>query len=331
MKSISVVIPNYNGKELLSEIIPCTKKALEVVADHEIIIVDDCSADDSVEFLRLNYPDIILFQNNKNKGFSSSVNRGLKSASKDLVFILNSDAKIFPDYFVHQLPYFDSDETFGVNGTIINWNNDDKQAGGKLLRFNSLKISSNINYYLTSVDDHFWYKTMFLSGTNILLDRKKALQINGFDELFDPFYVEDIELSLRALRMGWKLYYEPKSICRHHISKTIQSYHKRNFIQYLNIRNKYFMHFIHLTPLQLSGWFLLTMTTSFLRVFIGNINYMKAFFAFIKNYKGVIKSRRSFHSIAKNFLGKSELKSTKKVLKALSEEISHYPIKKEYY
>src|SRR5690606_32608792 len=147
------------------------------------IIVDDCSADDSVEFLRLNYPDIILFQNNKNKGFSSSVNRGLKSASKDLVFILNSDAKIFPDYFVHQLPYFDSDETFGVNGTIINWNNDDKQAGGKLLRFNSLKISSNINYYLTSVDDHFWHKTMFLSGTNILLDRKKALQINGFDEL----------------------------------------------------------------------------------------------------------------------------------------------------
>ncbi|ADY53336.1 glycosyl transferase family 2 [Pseudopedobacter saltans DSM 12145] len=331
MKSISVIIPNYNGRELLSEILPYTEKALETIPEHEIIIVDDCSSDDSVTFIQQNHPHILLLQNEKNSGFSSTVNRGLKAASKDLVFILNSDAKIFPDYFIHQLPYFDSDETFGVNGMIINWDNDEKQSGGKLLRFNALKIISNINYYLTAADEHVWYKTMFLSGTNILLDRKKALQINGLDELFDPFYVEDIELSLRALRMGWKLYYEPKSICRHHISKTIQSYHKRNFIQYLNIRNKFFMHCIHLSVPQLIGWFFLTITTSFLRIFIGNVNYLKAFFAFMKNYKGVIKSRNSFHNIANSFLGKNNLRPTKAVLKELSEEIAQYPIKKEFY
>ena len=331
MKSISVIIPNYNGKELLEEIIPSAKKALEKIVNSEIIIVDDCSSDGSVDFVTNEYPEIILIRNEINKGFSSSVNRGILASKKDLVFILNSDAKLFPDYFDYQLAYFDNDDTFGINGTIINWDNDEKQAGGKLLRFNSIKIKSNLNYYLQQADDKVWHKTMFLSGTNMLIDRKKALKINCFDELFDPFYVEDIEFSIRALRMGWKLYYEPRSICRHHISKTIQSHHRRKYIQYLNIRNKYYMHCIHLSVPQLAGWFLLTVATSFLRIFIGNYAYTKALFAFLKNYKSVIKSRVSFHNIVQGYVGAGNVKKTKKVLSDLKNEISKYPIEREFY
>ncbi|RZL59316.1 MAG: glycosyltransferase family 2 protein, partial [Pedobacter sp.] len=259
-----------------------------------------------------------------------SVNKGIYHASKDLVFILNSDAKLFPDYFKYQLVYFEKEDTFGVNGTIINWDNDQVQAGGKILRFNALKIKSNVNYYLTDVDEERWYSTMFLSGTNMLLDRKKALMINGLDQLFDPFYVEDIEFSLRALRMGWKLYYEPKSICRHQISKTIQSHHRRKYIQFLNIRNKYYMHCIHLSSIDLAGWFALTITTSFLRIFIGNISYIKAFLALIRNYKGVIRSRQVFNNTAKVYTG-DQTKDTREVLTQLKREILSYPIDKEFY
>lgn len=331
MKSISVIIPNYNGKELLEEIVPSTQKALEKIEDSEIIIVDDCSSDDSVSFISNKYPEIKLIKNEVNKGFSSSVNRGIYASKKDLVFILNSDAKLFPDYFDYQLTYFNSDDTFGVNGTIINWDNDDKQSGGKLLRLSAIKIKSNLNYYLQRIDSKIWHKTMFLSGTNMLIDRKKALKIKCFDELFDPFYVEDIEFSIRALRMGWKLYYEPNSICRHHVSKTIQSHHRKKYIQCLNIRNKYYIHSIHLSIPQLSGWLLLTFTTSVLRIFIGNYSYIKAFFAFLKNYKDVIKSRQSFHNIAQEYLGSANIRGTKEVLYDLQEEISEYPIEKEFY
>ena len=61
-------------------------------------------------------------------------------------------------------------------------------------------------------------------STGFVIDTKKLKDIGGFDEIFSPFYCEDFELGLRAWRLGWKCYYDPKSYCIHDHSSTTKNY-----------------------------------------------------------------------------------------------------------
>src|SRR5436190_15076638 len=110
--SISVVIPNYNGRDLLESNLPATYTALKIAnVDYEIIVSDDASTDDSVNFLKKKYPAIKIIENKTNRGFSPTINTGIFAATKDLVFALNSDVKITGDYFTPQLNYFSNKDT----------------------------------------------------------------------------------------------------------------------------------------------------------------------------------------------------------------------------
>ena len=81
-KSISIIIPNYNGKHLLQEYLPYTYEVIIAAGvDYEVIIVDDGSKDDSVEFIKANYPEVKLVVNQENRGFSFSCNRGVEIAA----------------------------------------------------------------------------------------------------------------------------------------------------------------------------------------------------------------------------------------------------------
>ena len=97
---------------------------------------------------------------------------------------------------------------------------------------------------------------MYLSGANALVRREKLLLLNGFDEIFSPFYVEDYELSLRAWRLGWKCYYEHFAVCRHRISATILTANKKQFVRTIYNRNKMYLHAIHFAQPLRSFWFL---------------------------------------------------------------------------
>ena len=84
--SISVIIPNYNGKNLLEKNLPSVFNALKSsqISDYEVIITDDASNDDSVTYLK-NYSEnpIVLIENKQNLGFSGNVNRAIRRAQKD--------------------------------------------------------------------------------------------------------------------------------------------------------------------------------------------------------------------------------------------------------
>lgn len=299
-KSISVIIPNYNGVELLPNILPNLYAALDFYgAHHEVIIVDDRSSDLSVAYIRKNYPRVLLMENDYNIGFSASVNEGLKAATCDLVFILNSDVKLERDYFVHQIKYFRREDTFGVNGTIINWHDDDLQGGGKILSRQGFKIKSNTNYYLNAKRANFNkpFYSMFLTGTNALVDRKKMLEIGGFTPLFSPYYVEDVELSIRAWRLGWKCYYEPKSLCRHELSVTIKKHQRKKYIYTINARNKLCLHALHLEGGNLVGWWCQTSCELLFRILTFNFSYVRAFAAFLGNYKELLRAKNQFKGI----------------------------------
>ena len=81
--SISVILPNFNGRGLLEKNIPSLFEALGDI-DNEIIVIDDCSSDDSVQFLKETYPAIKVIRNEINLGFSATCNKGIKAAKLNL-------------------------------------------------------------------------------------------------------------------------------------------------------------------------------------------------------------------------------------------------------
>ena len=254
-KSVSVVIPNYNGRQLLEQYLPFTFEAIRNAGvNYEVIVVDDASADESVSYLQSAYPEIKLLINNKNSGFSYSCNQGIAAAQYELILLLNSDVKLTPNYFEDQWKYFDMPDTFGVMGRIIDMEGDRIQDAARLPKFSGLKLKTAFFYYIDTHEDILY--TFYLSGANALVDAAKLKALGGFFELFSPFYCEDMELSLRAWRRGWKCYYEHNSVCRHQVSASTKNYKTAKWVKSIYYRNRFFMHALHLDGLALLGWYI---------------------------------------------------------------------------
>jgi len=243
-KSVSIVIPNYNGKQLLQQHLPFTYNAIKNAGTiFEIIVVDDCSTDNSVEFIRSVYPEIILIVNSENKGFSYAYNRGIEAAQHELILLLNPDVKLALDYFTDQWKYFLAWDTFGVMGRIVDMGGDHIQNAARVPKVSRLKLKTDYFYY-TNNEEHRLL-TFYLSGANALINAEKLKSIGGFYERLSPFYCEEMELSIRAWRLDWQCYYEHKSVCRRQVSTKIENEHD----------NEFYVYALHLNGLALLVWY----------------------------------------------------------------------------
>jgi GT2 family glycosyltransferase len=297
-KSISVVIPTFNGKKLLEENIPFLLSSLKSERiDFEIIICDDASSDDTVTYIEKNYPEIEFYRNKTNKGFSPTINLGILKAKKDLVFILNNDVKMTDYYFEKQFKYFENPNTFGVMGRIIGTDGE-TQDTAKYPDYKGLKIRGSTNYEIKNVPTNFWIPTFMLSGANALIDCKKIQLLNGFDEIYAPFYWEDVDLSVRAWRLGWECYYEPNSICIHPTSSTIRELFKKKQVGVISDRNKFIFHSLHLdTSLKFNY-----KTKLFFKyigcVFVFRFSFLKSFHAYLMKKNKIKASEKKLKDIS---------------------------------
>lgn len=284
-KSISIVIPNYNGKHLLMEYLPYTLQAIKNTGVvFEIIVVDDCSNDGSVEFMKTEYPELILLINPENKGFSYSCNRGIEISQYQLILLLNSDVKLAPDYFDPLWKYFLGWDTFGVMGRIIDMESENIQDAGRIPKFNGFKLKTDYFYY-TENGGHRLY-TFYLSGANALVDAVKLKKIGGFYELFSPFYCEDMELSIRAWKLNWKCYYEHEAICRHQVSASTKNYATSKWVKSIYYRNRFYLHAIHLNGFPLLAWyFQITIIDLVPKLIAGQTWIWKSYLALFKDRK----------------------------------------------
>lgn len=248
-----MVLPNFNGRNLLELFLPFTFQALENSGrSYEFILVDDCSTDDSLEFVAANYPQIQVLSNDTNRGFSYSCNQGIGAAKSPLVFLLNSDIKLSPDYFEGLFEYFEDPETFGVMGKILNSDGSKIEIGAKVPRRIGKCLKTDRQYLPESSSNSA--PTLFLSGANALIDRNKLLQLGGFDELYSPFYSEDVDLGIRAWRMGWKCFFHGESSCFHLGSATMKSNIQKRWIKTIYFRNRMIFHAVHLDAQDLTLW-----------------------------------------------------------------------------
>jgi GT2 family glycosyltransferase len=299
-RGISVIIPNYNGRHLLPEILPPAFEAVQNTGlPYEIIVSDDHSGDDSVYFLKEHFPSVIIIENDINKGFSPTINAAIKRAQFDHLLLLNSDVKLTREYFRPLFRYFERDDTFGVMGRIIGWNDDHIQDGGKYPGYHGAKIKTSGNYVPVEPTSGDWLYSMYLSGANAFVSREKLVELGGFDEIFAPFYVEDFELSLRAWRLGYKWYYEHNAVCRHKVSVSIKKMKKKNFINTIYYRNKMYLHAMHLKGSKLVLWYAQLIPEALIRVLTLRFYYLKSLMMFFRNRPLWLRSMKKFNLLMK--------------------------------
>lgn len=318
--SLSVVIPNYNGVNLLAQNLPYLYKALEssFVNDFEIIVADDASTDNSVCFLKENFPDIIVVENKENKGFSSNSNLGICRAQKDLVFLMNTDIKLEQGYFFHLFHYFNSSDTFAVMGKVIAWDNDDLQDSAKYPKVDFWSINGTKNYLIKDEVTEKMY-SFFASGANLLADRKKLLELGGFNELFSPYYGEDLDLGITAWRAGYKIYFEPKAVCRHLTSSTIKKEPSEK-VKIIAKRNKFILHYLHFEGLDLIIYLSKLIAYFCLKCLILDRCFIRAFVLFVGSLKEIKQVKKSLQKHRKKNI-RNVVKEIKNSLKEKKIEV----------
>lgn len=212
--SVSVIIPNFNGKELLSKNLPKVIKAASnpVNKISEIIVVDDGSADGSVAFLKKNFSDIKIVIHKKNKGFSSAINSGVKKSKNKFIVLLNND--IYPEEKFLQAPL----ELISSDRKIFAISFHEEGYGWAKGEF----VDGFIVHQPGS-EDISPHSTFFVNAGGAIYRRDLFVEIGGMDEaLFSPFYWEDVDISYRALKRGLKLYWHPDAYVSPNLSASVK-------------------------------------------------------------------------------------------------------------
>jgi GT2 family glycosyltransferase len=217
---ISIIIPNFNGKQFLRECLNSIKK--QNFSLYEVIIIDNGSTDGSVEYLNENYPEFALIQNQDNLGFATAVNQGIKISNAEYVFLLNNDTELEDDCLSNLLNCIQDDETlFAVSSKMIQ--NQDRDliddAGDEytILGFTK-KVGNN-----RSSEQYQNKREIFSACAGAALYRRSIFDIIGyFDENFFA-YMEDVDISYRARIYGFKSVYCPEAIVYHYVSATSRS------------------------------------------------------------------------------------------------------------
>lgn len=225
---VSVIIPNFNGRELLEKNIPYVIKAKENPKNNivEIIVIDDASSDDSINFLKKTFLGIKIIRHKKNRGFSCSVNTGVRMAKGDLVVLLNTDVIPDEDFLINTLVHFDDERVFGVSlhERGYSWAKGEFVEG--FVKHESGRASKKTHI------------TFWVSGGSGVFRRYMWIKLGGLDEkLLSPFYWEDIDLSYRAHKRGYKVLWESESYVSHKHESTMSKLSKR-YVQRIRERNE---------------------------------------------------------------------------------------------
>ncbi len=243
MSNTAVVILNWNGKKLLQEFLP---QVIENSDLCDIVVVDNCSNDGSVEFLIEKFPNVIILQLDKNYGFAGGYNRALEQLKYEFVILLNSDVAPTSKWIEPLISTLENNQIIAVAvPKILDYKKPNLfeyagAAGGFIDKLGYPfcrgrvfdTIEADCGQYNDSIE-LFW-----ASGAAFAVRRELFLSIGGFDEDFFA-HQEEIDLCWRIQKWGYKIMYVPQSSVFHLGGGTLGHENPRK--TYLNFRNSLFM------------------------------------------------------------------------------------------
>lgn len=202
----SFIIVSYNTLALTRAAILSIGRSAQNLP-HEIIIVDNHSADKSVSVLREEFPQLKIIAFEENRGYATACNAGAKQAESEWLIFLNSDAELLPD-------------TMNILDDLLRKHPEIKFFGGQLLNFDGSLQRSVILY---QKDRHFEERHQnkelmtvpgFI-GAFMLVHRALWLELNGMDEGYF-FYGEERDLVSRVVKTGALIHWSPQVRILHH-------------------------------------------------------------------------------------------------------------------
>jgi GT2 family glycosyltransferase/glycosyltransferase involved in cell wall biosynthesis len=237
-RAATIVIPNWNGRDLLKKYLPPLIAATGQCPGSEVMVVDNGSTDGSAQFILENYPQVRLIALAENRGFGGGSNEGFRHAKHDIVVLLNSDMRVERDFLRPLLDGFGDDNTFAVSCQIFftdpNKLREETGLTEGWWQQGSLRVRHRTEEAMGDP-----YPCFYGGGGSCAFDRRKFLELGGFDDLLAPFYLEDTDLGYLAWKRGWKVLYQPLSVVYHEHRGTIgqhfggayiQSVLKKNFL-----------------------------------------------------------------------------------------------------
>ncbi|MCI0423072.1 MAG: glycosyltransferase family 2 protein [Acidobacteria bacterium] len=237
----SIVVLNYDGRHLLQECLPSVLAAVRHDGrNHEVIVVDNGSRDDSLEFLREHFPEVRIVSLDRNYHFAHGNNFGVSSARNDVVILLNNDMFVDRGFLRPLLDGFTDERVFAVASQIFFQDRERRReetgkTGGEWKR-GTLEL---FHGEVTAGDlQRKTVPVLWAGGGSCAVDKHKFQALGGFDRLYYPFYLEDTDLSWEAWRRGWTVWLAPASVVIHKHRGTSAAKHSREFVQNTIRRNQ---------------------------------------------------------------------------------------------
>ncbi|MCH2193167.1 glycosyltransferase family 2 protein [Kordia sp.] len=236
---IAIVILNWNGKELLAQFLP---KVVSYSNNASIYVADNASADDSIDYVKENYPTVKIIQNAENGGYAKGYNDALPFVEEEIFCLLNSDIEVTENWLAPILAEFEANpETAIIQPKILDFKQKTHfeyagAAGGFIDKYGYPYCRGRI--FHTLEEDNGQYndtKEIFWASGACMFIRKEVFSVlNGLDEDFFA-HQEEIDLCWRAYNKGYKAKYIGESVVYHVGGATLDSTNPRK--TYLNFRN----------------------------------------------------------------------------------------------
>ena len=255
MKKIAVVILNWNGKKFLEELLPTLIQ--HTPSEVDIVVGDNASSDNSVEFLKQSYPQIQIIQNDKNYGFAEGYNKVLDKVYADYFVLLNSDVEVTDNWISPIINMMDADDNIAIcQPKLLSYYQRDtfEYAGGAggyidkygypFCRGRLFTTLEKDNGQYNDVCEIFW-----ATGAAMFVKAKVWKDLGGLDGDFFA-HMEEIDFCWRAKNAGYKVYYCPQSVVYHIGGGTLPP--SSPFKTFLNFRNNFSLLFKNLQKRQLA-------------------------------------------------------------------------------
>lgn len=238
--SVAIVILNWNGQALLEKFLPSVVNS--TYANLQIVVADNASTDDSVNYLKTNFPFIEIIQNTHNEGFASGYNTVLKQVKADYFVLLNSDVEVTPDWIEPVIRLMESDALIAAAQPKIRAYYSPElfehagAAGGFIDTYGYPFCRGRI-FDTVEKDEGQYNKSseiFWASGAALFIKSQYWRAAQGFDADFFA-HMEEIDLCWRLKRQGLKIMYCPDSTVFHVGGGTLET--ENPYKTYLNFRN----------------------------------------------------------------------------------------------
>ncbi len=244
MHDISIVIVNYNVSAFLQQCLYSVEKASAQNIDVETFVVDNNSVDDSLQMLKTKFPEVKLIANSENMGFAYACNQAIREASGKYILLLNPDTVIAEDSLLLCHQFMNENKNAGALGVKMidgkgNFLPESKRSlpNAKSSFYKIFGLSALFpkskkfgQYQLKYLDKDEIHDIEVLSGAFMFIRKSVLDEIGLLDENFF-MYGEDIDLSYRIIKAGYKNYYFPKTTIIHYKGKST----KKASIKYVRI------------------------------------------------------------------------------------------------